>query len=132
MKTTREQHRLIARALLSGEEPKEIRERDDAKAAGVTLPQIYSIRKAFQAGGVGKMPLLTVPQGAVVLGVIPRRVRLLCQEGRLGTQVGGGPWIIHVDELIAYLGRDHGSGQAGREAAEEDKMAVEDRYGSLT
>lgn len=73
--------------------------------------------------------LLTVNQAAVALGVIPRRVRLLCQDGRLGTQVGGGPWVIERTELIDFLDRQHKSGQAGREAAEEDKMATEDRHG---
>jgi hypothetical protein len=125
----REQHRRISRQILQGRTDKQIRA-TGGKANQAKLAEIQEIRKQLEAAGINeKNPILTVAQAAEALGVIPRRVRLLCQEGRLGTQLGGGPWILQRAELIDYLARDHSSGQAGRKWAEKDKQATEGRYG---
>ena len=125
MNSDREQHRRIARQILQGRSDKQIRASTKKK-----LAEIQSVRHGLEAAGInGKNPILTVAQAAEALGVIPRRVRLLCQEGRLGTQLGGGPWILQRAEVIDYLARSHSSGHAGRKLAEKDKKATEGRYG---
>jgi hypothetical protein len=133
MAIARNEHRWIARGLLQGRTESELLEQA-AKAAErqdlrITPQKIHRVARQFAAAGITpEGRLLTVSQAAVVLGVIGRRVRLLCQEGRLGTQVGGGPWIIATSEMRAYLGRPHSSGQAGRGPAERDKAVVAKRY----
>lgn len=126
----RSEHRWIMRACLLGKTPGKARELAKNRVKGIKAERIRAALDELAAADITRdTRMLTVNQAAVALGVIPRRVRLLCQEGRLGTQVGGGPWIIMRDELIEYLGRQHKNGQAGRDAAEADKMAVSDRYG---
>lgn len=127
---TREQHRFMAQGLLAGQTPGQVCQR--GRRLQLQREQVDTVARRLAAAGIGPQArLLTVAQAAEVLDVIPRRVRLLCQEGRLGTQVGGGPWIIEREELAEYIRRNHSSGQAGREAAEEDKLAVAGRYGGV-
>ena len=128
----RTEHRRIMRAILMGKTPGRARQIARSKVPGVTIDRIKRDTQALQDADVGpETRLLTVNQVAVILGVIPRRVRLLCQDGRLGNQIGGGPWIIERAELIEYLSREHSSGQAGRKAAERDKAMTAERHGSV-
>jgi excisionase family DNA binding protein len=46
--------------------------------------------------------LLTPEQAAVVLGVSPARVRVLCRSKRLGRQVGVRNYVIPEDELEEF------------------------------
>lgn len=125
--TDRTEHRAIMRACLKQKTPG--RARDQLRSRKVSREKITRAFEELEQAGIGPdSKLLTVNQAAVVLGVIPRRVRLLCQEGRLGAQIGGGPWIIQRDELIEFMARDHQSGQAGRKAAQADKQQAADRW----
>lgn len=126
---TREQYRMTVRGLLQGKTPAQLAR---LKRLGLTVDEIRDVQHALQHAKIlGGPPVVTPAQAAIALQVIPRRVRLLCQEGRLGMQAGR-TWIITINELIEHLGRNHSSGQAGRQAAHEDRIAAESRYAATT
>ncbi len=45
---------------------------------------------------------LTVAAAAKELGVTPRRITKLCQQGRLGERAGGKIWLIHEAQLDEF------------------------------
>lgn len=125
----KQRHRYIARALLMGKRPGDIARRGNRQK--VTRRDVEQVQQQLDQARIRPSTgLLTVAQAATVLGVIPRRARVLCQEGRIGMQLGGGPWVIQREELIDYLGREHRSGRAGREQAQRDKAMAAERYGA--
>jgi excisionase family DNA binding protein len=48
------------------------------------------------------MKMMTVPEAAEYLGVIPRRVRQFIDEGRLPAQKLGRDWVINESDLKEF------------------------------
>ena len=56
---------------------------------------------------MGSMKLFDTKKAGKKLGISERRVRALCEEGRLGTQLAG-CWVITEVELRAFKPRPTG------------------------
>ena len=60
---------------------------------------------------------MTVAEVAKALGLSEGRVRVICQQGRLGQRVAG-VWLITTDELEAFKRHRRGPGRPRGDAAE--------------
>jgi len=60
--------------------------------------------------------LLSTAEAAEVLGISERRVRALCQSGRMGRQVGG-TWVITPKEVEANKVRKPGRPRREKEGS---------------
>lgn len=50
----------------------------------------------------GLYSVVTVGEAAVYLSLTPRRVRQLCEAGKLASRRANGGWLINLDSVIAY------------------------------
>lgn len=93
-------HRAICAALLIGLDIEQA-----AKETGASERTVRGRYAALTRAGVRVEPDadLTVDQAAVVLDVIPRRVRLLCSQGRLGRRMGERMFLIRARELADFI-----------------------------
>lgn len=95
-----ETHREICAALLAGLDIETA-----ARKTGASERTVRGRYTALTRAGIEVDPdaELTVDQAAVVLDVIPRRVRLLCSQQRLGRRIGARTFLIKARELVAFL-----------------------------
>lgn len=68
-----------------------------------------------------KAPGVTPDQAAFVLGISGRRVRAICQEGRLGALFGPRRYLIGIDELLAFAELDRPTGTPGQFARQKER-----------
>lgn len=61
----------------------------------------------------GSLRLFDTKTAAEKLGVSERRVRVFCEEGRLGTRLGG-RWVITEAELRTFKPRPTGRPKQGK------------------
>lgn len=113
----RRQRQIVAHCYLIGDaDPRDIKAEYD-----IPMTKTREVVKEIeQAGVTPATEILTVRQASILMGVIPRRTRLLCQQGRLGTLIDNRTWIVQRGQLIDFLQREHGSGLPGREAVKAD------------
>lgn len=98
------------------------------KISGASSGDVAGEREALQKIGVtARLRIFTVEQAAALLGVTPRRVRAICQEGRLGTRLGLRAYAISREELLEFAERDRPCGTPGQQQkAEELAEATEE------
>jgi len=115
-------HRRIARRVLFGHRPERI-----AREEGVKERYVTDLKRRLEETGWAKgNKFLTSAQVGIILNVRPRRVRSLCDEGRMGQRMGSNCWLITYDELADYLKREHLTGAAGRQLARDERPDAED------
>ncbi len=106
-------HRLL---ILKGRSDKQI-----AKQLGIDESEVAKERHALDRQKIFRTTeLISVTQAAYVLGLTTRRVRFICEEGRLGRRVGSKGFVITRQELIAFGERTRSSGVAGQRAKQEE------------
>ena len=106
--------------LLRGVTPQRI-----AKTIGFDAETAEQEKTRLRSRGIlpfDETKLYPVVSMAYLLGILPRRVRVICQQGRLGMKVAGQLYLIRGDEMLGFLLRDRPRGGAGIQArrAEQD------------
>lgn len=114
----RHKHRRVTRRILAGETDV----RAIAREEKTTQKRVRDLMQELRdQGWEPASRWLNAAQVAVILGVKPRRVRTLCDEGRLGERVANRVWLIAREELLEYLTREHRTGAAGRTTAQIER-----------
>lgn len=121
-----ETHRGICAGLLIGLDIE-----TTARESGTSERTVRGRYQALTRAGITVDPDadLTVEQAAVVLDVIPRRVRLLCSQQRLGRRVGERMFLIRARELADFI-LSRTNGEVSRlEAVAADRQRHARLYG---
>lgn len=87
---------------------------------GATTKKVAKERKEFDRLDIDLAFGLSVDQAAFLLAISPRRVRAICQEGRLGRRIGKRQYIIEADNLLAFASLDRPCGTPGHAAVREE------------
>ena len=86
-----------------------------AEEIGCTQAEVRSASVEMEGVGLpltGAFAFVSPAQAGWVLGVIERRVRGFCGEGRLGTRVGG-RYVITAQDLVRFASIPRPMGGAG-------------------
>lgn len=97
--------------ILSGQSDAEV-----AEEVGLSERSVKRLRREVLSQGIDlECGVVSTQEAAWVLGVTDRRVRAICQEGRLGRRVGQRSYWIAIPELVDFAKLDRPAGWHGWE-----------------